>query len=101
MVVSFNVVSLFANVPVELVICVAKDHMLSDDDLHSHTNLKIPEISDVLVFCLRDTYLSFRGELYQQKHGTGMSSPITWSWSLLSKRLFHLTTQNSNSERGT
>ena len=75
--VSFDVVSLFTNVPVSLALDVAKRRLQSDSGLTSRTNLSINEILHLLEFCLHATYLSFRGEVYRQAFGTAMGSPVS------------------------
>ena len=42
--VSFDVVSLYINVPVNLAIDVARQRLLSDDTLWLRTNLSVPEL---------------------------------------------------------
>ena len=52
---SFDVVSLFTSVPVDLAVRVV----------------------DFLEFCLSATYFAFRGSVYQQTFGTAMGSPVS------------------------
>lgn len=72
--VSFDVVSLFTCVPVELAVEVANQRLSLDEDLPNHTSLIVQEIMRLLSFCLNATCLSFHGEKYQQTFGTAMGS---------------------------
>ena len=49
---SFDVVLLFTNVPVCLVVNVAKCRLEADDFLESRTNLSNEELPRILEFCL-------------------------------------------------
>ena len=40
------------------------------------TSLSVNNITDFLSLCLDATFLSFRGNVYQQVHGTAMGSPV-------------------------
>ena len=74
---SFDVVSLFTCVPVELAVEIAKQRLSRDEDLPTRTSLTVQEVVRLLSFCLNATYLSFRGEHYQQTFGTAMGSPVS------------------------
>ena len=75
--VSFDVVSLFTNVPVDLACRVAGMCLQSDESLGDHTMLSPDQILTLLRFCLNATYLAYRGDFYQQTFGTAMGSPIS------------------------
>ena len=75
--VSFAVVSLFTIVPTDLDIQVACQHFSKwpvPSRTHSLTTADIPNL---LEFCLNATYFAFRYSLYQQVHGTAMSSLVS------------------------
>ena len=74
---SFDVVSLFTNVPVDLAVSVARRRLQEDDSLGERTSLCVEEVMKLLVFCLSATYLAFRGSVYQQTYGTAMGSPVS------------------------
>ena len=74
--VSFDVVSLFTNVPRDLAIEVVSKLLSSDESLQDRTNLSVQSILPLLAVCLETTYLSFRGQYYQQKISTAMRSPV-------------------------
>ena len=70
--VSFDVVSLFTNVPTDLAIHVACRQLSVDDTLDERTCLGVDDIISLLELCLGATFLSFRGVFYQQSFGTAM-----------------------------
>ena len=72
-------VSLFTNVPVSLAVDVSHRRLQADDSLPSRTNLNVLELTQQLEFCLSATYLSFRGQVFQQIDGTAMGSPVSVS----------------------
>ena len=69
--------SLFTNVPVSLTTKIAKDRLVSDPSLADCTTLSPDEIVNLLDFCLNATYLTYRGEFFQQTFGTAMGSPVS------------------------
>ena len=75
--VSFDVVSLFTSVPMELAIQVTEHYLRNDPELEIRTPLTVEEIISLVKLCLKATYLQFRGSYYQQIHGTAMGSPVS------------------------
>ena len=75
--VSFDVVSLFTNVPTDLAIKVARKYLEKDETLEEHTLLTVDNIILLLDMCLGAIYLQFRQECYQQTQGTAMGSPVS------------------------
>ena len=75
--VSFDVVSLFTRVPTTRAIQVTRERLLGDSSLSDRTSLTVEDICSLLKLCLEATYLSFRGKIYQQVHGTTMGSPVS------------------------
>ena len=45
--------------------------------LQKRTTMSIPNIMDLLEFCLRCTYFTYRGKFYEQVEGAAMGSPIS------------------------
>ena len=77
MLVSFDVVSLFTKIPVDLAIKVAEKRLTEDVSLSQRTFLPVEDIIDLLSFCLKTTYFMFEGNYYQQVFGTAMGSPVS------------------------
>ena len=57
--VSFDVVSLFINVPIGLAIDITRCRLQSDPSLQSRTDLYVDELINLLKFSLSASYLSF------------------------------------------
>ena len=74
--VSFDV-SLFTKVPVNLAAKVARESLATDQSLVDCTALSPDEVVSLLEFCLGATYLSYKGEVFQQVFGTTMVSPVS------------------------
>jgi len=86
--VSFDLVSLFTYIPVELAIQVSKDLLSNEDTLQDRTTIPVDDIVDLLDFCLSTTNFKYNNNHYQQIFGTAMGSPCqllwqTWSWKTL------------------
>ena len=77
--VSFDVVSLFTKVPVQLALDVANCRLSSDDMLPSHSNLSVQELLCLLEFSLKATFLCFRRQFFKQTYGTAMGSLVSVS----------------------
>ena len=75
--VSFDVVSLFTNVPVHLATEVVQRRLKDDVDLKNRTGLNVKEVMMLLELCLSATFRCFRGGVYQQTFGTAMGSPVS------------------------
>ena len=75
--VSYDVSSLFTAVPVNDAIQIINDRLQNDNTLADRTNLDVDDITDLLEFCLSNTYFMYQGETYQQTHGAAMGSPAS------------------------
>ena len=75
--VSFDIVSLFAHVPTNLAAQVSREQLENDPSLSQRTSLSVDDICSLLSLCLEATYLVFKGTVYQQVHGTPMGSPVS------------------------
>ena len=71
---SHDVTALFTSVHKALEVITEK---LQDDTLTSCTEMTIPQIIELLDFCLNTTYLIYNEAYYQQTHGAAMGSPIS------------------------
>ena len=75
--VSFDVESLFTNVPIEGAVQAARRKLESDPGLADCTTLTPAEIADLLDFVLRSTYFQYNGSIYKQQEGAAMGSPVS------------------------
>ena len=75
--VSFDVVSLFTNTPIDRALEIIKDRLLNDNKLRQRTLLTASDIMELLSLVLTTTYFRFDDQLYQQKFGTAMGSPVS------------------------
>ena len=75
--VSFDVSSLFTNVPIKEAVDVIRDRLEGDESLGDRTPLSPGRVAELLQLCLRSTYFSFNGEFHEQKEGAAMGSPVS------------------------
>ena len=75
--VSFDVESLFTNVPIEGAVQAALRKLENDSDLANRTNLTPTQIADLLNFVLGSTYFQYNGSIYEQKDGAAVGSPVS------------------------
>ena len=76
-VVSFDVESLFTNVPIDGAVQAALQKLENDPSLADRTTLKPAQIADLLTFVLRSTYFQYNGSIYEQREGAAMGSPVS------------------------
>ena len=69
--VSFDVTSLFTNVPIDEEVDVVHRKLAAEDDLVVRTPLSAERIAELLQLCLKSTYFSYTGEFYEQRQGRG------------------------------
>ena len=74
---SFDVVSLFTSIPVDLAIQVAADVLFNDETLLDRSTIPVDDIVDLLDFCLSTTNFKCNDTYYQQIFGTAMGSPVS------------------------
>ena len=75
--VSFDVESLFTNVPIEGAVQAALRKLECDPTLADRTTLTPAQIADLLDFVLRSTYFQYNGSIYEQREGAAMGSPVS------------------------
>ena len=75
--VSFDVVSLFTKIPVDLAVKVAEERLREDASLGQRTSLPVEDIIHLLSFCLKTTQFAYNDTYYQQVFGTAMGSPVS------------------------
>ena len=76
--VSYDVSALFSSIPVPDAITAIERKFNSDHLLHTRTPLSHKRIIELLSFCLNATYFSYKDNIYEQKHGAAMGSPMLY-----------------------
>ena len=72
---SFDVESLFTNVPIDAAEQAAMQKLEDDPNLADRTTLTPAQIADLLTFVLRSIYFLYNGSIYEQKDAMG--SPVS------------------------
>jgi hypothetical protein len=75
--VSFDVFSLFTNIPVEEVLQVIRNRLNKDPTFPEHSSLQVEDVVELLDICLTTTYFQFDDKLYQQKEGMAMQNSLS------------------------
>ena len=76
-IVSFDVVSLFTSIPVDVAVNVAQNRLVNDENLLKRTALPVTDIIKLLDFCLSTANFQYDHKHYKQIHGTAMGSPVS------------------------
>ncbi|XP_078375738.1 uncharacterized protein LOC144659173 [Oculina patagonica] len=76
--VSFDVESLFTNVPIDGAVQAALRKLENDPSLADRMTLTPAHIADLLTFVLRSTYFQYNGSIYEQQEGAAMGSPVSY-----------------------
>ena len=72
--ISFDVVSLFTNVPLEYTIDVAIKRIYNQSLVH--TDIPLEDMRKLLLLCTKNVPFTFNGIVYSQTDGVAMSSPL-------------------------
>ena len=75
--VSFDVFSLFTNVPIDEAVQVICDRLRGDETLVNRTTLSPDRVAELLEACLRSTYFCYGEEFYEQREGAAMGFPVS------------------------
>ncbi len=75
--VSFDVKSLFTNIPIQDGLQFVKIRLQNDDTWEKFTTLKIDDILEILKLCVTCTSFTYAEKTYLQLDGTAMGSPIS------------------------
>jgi hypothetical protein len=62
--VSFDVVSLFTSIPVNLALKITRDKLESDRELSTRTEMSVSDILKLLEFVLKNSYFTYKNEYY-------------------------------------
>ena len=75
---SFDVTSLFTNVPLDEVIDICTNVMFADDNIVNYNGCKFDRsnFKKLLSFAVKDNHFLFNGVLYDQIDGVAMGSPL-------------------------
>ena len=74
---SYHVTSLFTSVPIDPALNIIKDLLEKDEKLNDRTVLSVQNITELLGFCLHNTYFFFQNKFYEQVEGVPMGSAIS------------------------
>ena len=74
---SFDVISLFTKIPIDIAKSVISNLLNNDKCLKERTNLTIEELVEGLNLCLDNTCIQFRENYYKQIFGVPMGYPIS------------------------
>ena len=74
---SYDVTSLFTSVPIDPTLNIIKDLLEKDEKLDDRTVLSVQNITELLGFCLHNTYFSFQNKFYEQVEDAPMGSPVS------------------------
>ena len=75
--VSFDVTSLFTQVPLDEALEVVKARLNKDPTLMNKTSIPVPQLVELIELCLRSTYFQFQSDFFEQINGTPMRSPLS------------------------
>jgi hypothetical protein len=75
--VSFDVVSLFTNVPVEEVLQVIRNRLTTGPSLPERSPLQVEDVMELLDICLKTMYFQSEDKFYQQKEGMAMGNSLS------------------------
>ena len=75
--VSFDVISLFTSIPINLALQVVKLKLQDDHLLPDRTDISVCNIMKLLEFVLHNSFFTYKEQHYQQISGCAMGSPIS------------------------
>jgi len=74
--VSFDVESLFTNIPTDETIEIILNRVFPDDESTRFHDLTRPELKRLLEICTRESHFQFNNKFYDQIDGVAMGSPL-------------------------
>ena len=95
--VSYDVRALFTSVPIQPALEVIEKLLKEYIGLQNRTTMSTKHIMDLLEFCLRSIYFTYRGKYYEQVEGAAMGSPISPIVANLYMERFELRALNTSS----
>ena len=73
--VSFDVTSLYKNIPIVDTLNIIKDYVNNDDQFIRKTAIPQDKFLDLAILVLTTTWYTFNFQFYQQTDGVGMAGP--------------------------
>ena len=74
---SYDVSALFTSVSIVPALNIINDLLEKDHTLKERTVMAVSDIILLLEVCLKNTYFSFQGQIYEQVEGAAMGSPVS------------------------
>ena len=74
---SYDVTSLFTSVPIDPALNIIRDLLEKDEKLNDRAVLLVQNITELLGFCLHNTYFSFQNKFYEQIEDVAMGSLVS------------------------
>ena len=87
--VSFDVTSLYTNIPIIDTLNIIKDNVNSDDQFIRKTAIPQDNFLDLVYLVLTTTWYTFNFQFYQQTDGVAMGSPASSSQQIFLCRLMN------------
>ena len=75
--VSFDVTSLYANIPIIDTLNIIKDYVNNDDQFTRKTAIPQDKFLDLVHLVLATTWYTFNSQFYQQTNGVAMGGPAS------------------------
>ena len=75
--VSFDVTSLFTQVPINEALRVVTEQLNKDQTLSERTSIPVRQLVGLVELCLRTTYFQFQDNYLEQTDGAAMGSPLS------------------------
>ena len=75
--VSFDVQSLFTNVPIDKALEVINRRLAEDETLEDRSSLTPGQVTMLLGICLKTTYFMYHQQFYEKAEGAAMGSPVS------------------------
>ena len=72
--ISFDVTSLFTNVPLDFTIDVILKRIYDENEVN--TNIPKQQMRDLLLLCTKNVHFSYNGDIYTQADGVAMGSSL-------------------------
>ena len=75
--VSFDVTSLYTNVPIKDTLVIIRDLLENDENLNEKTKIPPSNLLEIIEFLLTKTWFIFDGKYYSQTDGVAMGGPAS------------------------